>query len=384
MSTATQRRAARSAYTRQDVEIEMKVFGFELKALAMDESGAAPSFSGTGAAFFNVDSAGDVIAPGAFAEDLDDFIRNGFIGGLNHNWDDPIARPVVAYEDGKGLYLESGDIVDTAHGSDVAKLLRTGIIRKLSIGFKVLREQRITSLEAIKEFWKSHDYTPTEEDLDRAAEAIKVGHKEWDKDGELRTVKGVRMLRRIKLYEVSPVTVPANMLADVTGVKSALRGPSESKGSWRDYSREVATAVGEFTGRAVRRVHNRVDRKVGRVLSQANYDSIASVADAMESNAAQLRDVLAAAQVKRNEPASADDENPAKSAEQLAQTTAGGAPAAPTANPANPHVTGSTLGPDPAASPAAPEPDESDILAQYARTRHAVTMALVGRLIPHA
>jgi HK97 family phage prohead protease len=358
--------------------LEIKVRTFELKMLGADGPDAPASFGGHGARFHNIDSAGDIIAPGAFADDLEEFLREGHVGGLNHNWDDPIARPVVAYEDEKGLYVESGPIVDTAHGTDVAKLLRKGIITKLSIGFRVVREQRVASMAALRDYWKSHQYTPTEEDVDRATHAIEVGHKEFGGDGDLRTVKGVRMLRRIKLYEVSPVTVPANMLAGITGVKSIPREPSATKGSWSDYSREVATAVGEFAERATRRVHNRLSQKAGRVLSQSNYDSIASVADAMESNAGQLRAVLAAAEARRNEPAT--DAAKAEDAASVEVTPPPSAAVEP-ATPAVPPV------PDPVdAPPTAPaDPpafDPSDHLAAYIATRRAATLALAGSTIP--
>jgi HK97 family phage prohead protease len=369
MSTATQRRSARAASTTQVSNLEMKVFNFELKALGDEVSDAAPRFSGYGAIFFNVDSAGDIIAPGAFAEDLSDYLENGFVGGLNHDWDSPIARPAAAYEDARGLYLETGDIVDTAHGSDVAKLLRGGIIRKLSIGFRVVREQRIASMEALQDFWKSNQYTPSDEDVSRATRAIKVGGLEMDEDGDVRTVKGVRMLRRIKLFEISPVTVPANMLADVTAVKSReVSAPPVSGTAFTDSARSVVTALGSFVRRAESRAEARF--KVGRELSTANITSLESVADSLESGCRTLR-----ALVERTKPAPApksDDATAAVKAEaqpEPAEVLAAGA-ATPAVTVDEPAPT-----PDQPSAPSAPDTSAA-VLAELARYHAAVAASL--------
>jgi HK97 family phage prohead protease len=151
-----------------------------------------------------VDEVGDIIVPGAFAADLAEFLADGFIGGLGHNWDQPVARIKSAREDGRGLLIESGPIVDTTHGSDVAKLLRAGIVRKLSIGYRAIEPRLVSDPAEVESYWQSVGYFPTATDRQRARD-------------------GVRLLTRVQLLEVSPVAVPANSLADVTGVKSSSR-----------------------------------------------------------------------------------------------------------------------------------------------------------------
>jgi HK97 family phage prohead protease len=182
--------------------------GFERKTLAFSVKastpGASPSLTGYGAAFNNVDSVGDIIVPGAFAADLPEFLAEGFLGGLGHNWDQPVARIKSAREDSKGLLIESGPIVDTTHGVDVAKLLRAGIVRKLSIGYRAIEPRMVKDVAEVEAYWKSVNYFPTPTDRQRARE-------------------GVRLLTRVQLLEVSPVAVPANSLADITGVKSSPR-----------------------------------------------------------------------------------------------------------------------------------------------------------------
>ena len=94
---------------------------------------------GYGAVFGNVDSYGDVIAPGAFAKSLA-AIKMGEKPMpamlLSHN---PEALPVGVWtemaEDGVGLRVK-GKLLDTTMGSDTYKALKAGAITGLSIGFR--------------------------------------------------------------------------------------------------------------------------------------------------------------------------------------------------------------------------------------------------------
>lgn len=76
--------------------------------------------------------------PGAFSESLQkDADRIVMLS--QHDTDHVIGRPDVMKEDATGLYFEA-DIVSTTHGSDMAKLVRAGVIRGVSIGFDVQEE----------------------------------------------------------------------------------------------------------------------------------------------------------------------------------------------------------------------------------------------------
>jgi uncharacterized protein len=94
---------------------------------------------GYGAVFGNVDSYGDVIAPGAFAKSLA-AIKAGEKPMpamlLSHN---PEALPVGVWqemsEDGHGLRVK-GKLLDTTQGTDTYKALKAGAITGLSIGFR--------------------------------------------------------------------------------------------------------------------------------------------------------------------------------------------------------------------------------------------------------
>lgn len=162
----------------------------------------AMTFSGYGAVFGNVDSYGDVLAPGAFAESLREAKGSGIWpamllqhgGGIGSAEDmTPIGIWTAMEEDSHGLKVE-GKLADTQRGRDLYTLMKMqprSAINGLSIG-----------------------YTPVE----------------WatrTKPEEPR-----RTLKRVRLWEVSPVTFPANPKARVTDVKSAA--PSEIERTVRD------------------------------------------------------------------------------------------------------------------------------------------------------
>lgn len=174
-----------------------RVVPFEIKSSEPDGS----SFTGYAACYNNVDAYRHILAPGCFNDSLSDFIHNdGFIGGMNHNWDEPVGRPTDVKEDANGLMV-TGSVVETAHGKDVRILLSQGIVRKLSIGFMIKGHEYLEDADAVKEYWKSNSYKPSAQD-----EAM-------SKYGALLVTKGV-------LKEASPVMFPANDRADIIGVKS--------------------------------------------------------------------------------------------------------------------------------------------------------------------
>ena len=237
---------------------EYKDLAFEVKVAG---EGDARRLVGHGACFLNVDSVGDIIAPGAFKADMESFLADGFVGGLNHDWDQPIGRIMSAVEDGKGLYFESTPIVDTSHGTDVLKLCSgpNPIIRKMSIGYRIMPNgaRFIDDPTEIYAMWDRHLYMPSDQDKKRAE-------------------NGVRLLERIKVLEVSPVTIPANDRAAMRLTKSA------ESGGFVEHSRTVASTLGETKEEVadfLRRCESRAEArfKEGRELSQANWQSLKDV-----------------------------------------------------------------------------------------------------------
>lgn len=160
--------------------------------LAPTESGVdAMSFSGYGAAFNNVDSYGDVIAPGAFAKFLSDVQEQkqpwpamlSQHGGWGATADDmtPVGVWTHLAEDGAGLQV-TGQLADTPRGRELYTLMKMSprpAIDGLSIGYI------------------AKSFTPRSKPEDPR-----------------------RTLTQIDLMEISPVTFPANRSARVASVKT--------------------------------------------------------------------------------------------------------------------------------------------------------------------
>lgn len=171
-------------------------------------------FEGYGSVFGNVDSYGDVVAPGAFAATLRDAKSSDIWpamlsqhGGMGLTAQDmtPVGVYATLDEDNIGLKVK-GTLADTPRGQELYKLMKMKprpAINGLSIG-----------------------YTPVE----------------WTVRSKPEEPR--RTLKQVKLWEVSLVTFPANSKARVTDVKSAA--PSEIERLLRDalgLSRQEAKAL---------------------------------------------------------------------------------------------------------------------------------------------
>ncbi len=173
--------------------------GVETKRLFVPSMGAAKmaddgkTLTGYGSVFGNVDLDKDIIDHGAFADDLAEFLADGFLGWM-HDWGDSSGPPVgyflEATEDDHGLFL-SARFHSTANADQVRvwaqERLAAGKSVGLSIGFRILG---------------------------------------WERDAA-----GLRHITKAKLYEVSVVTVPANPKAQVTGIKSRPTDPGAPSSS---------------------------------------------------------------------------------------------------------------------------------------------------------
>lgn len=210
-------------------ELRRMTVPFELKAAKSPDDSFAGEFEGYAAGIHNIDSVGDMILPGAFTDDLPRFLSDGVVC-WQHDWMTPIGKPMEAYEDGKGLFTKSR-ISKTTHGNDAMVLIRDGVVKKLSIGYRV----------------KSYEW------VDREGLIAYLGGVALDEDrrksilaqyDELE-LSEVFLLKKVKLYEYSPVTVPANNAADITAAKGLLAGLS-----FKDQSETVLAAVKELATRA--------------------------------------------------------------------------------------------------------------------------------------
>ncbi|WNM72792.1 capsid maturation protease [Arthrobacter phage RedFox] len=142
-------------------------------------------FEAYASVFGNVDSYGDVVQPGAFAETLKEWEESGNLLPVlfGHNMSDPeynIGHVLDAVEDEKGLRVRAQLDLETPKGLATYRLLKGRRISQMSFAYDVL------------------DGT-------------------WgEKDG-----LEVYELRKLKLYEVSVVPIGANQETEVLAVKAA-------------------------------------------------------------------------------------------------------------------------------------------------------------------
>ena len=158
---------------------------FEVKAAPDQGEGVFSGYAST----YDRDLYDDVIVKGAFAECLQaDFKGTG--EGIpiywNHDYSTPmnlIGASVSAVEDDKGLFFTGRLDLDSPEGARAYAHLKAGRVHQMSIGFICQETAYVKS------------------DGDRYA------HRE---------------LRKVKLFEVSLVTVAANQRAEVDEVKAAI------------------------------------------------------------------------------------------------------------------------------------------------------------------
>jgi len=145
---------------------------FELKSVSEDGS-----FSGYATVFGTADFYGDIIMPGAFTKTLEKK-RMGKVPALwQHDQDDPIGTYPVLTVDNKGLYVEGQLVKGVQQADECHLLMKAGAINGLSMGF-------ITE------------------------------------DADYNTTTGQRSILQLDLWEISPVTFPAQDGARVMDVKN--------------------------------------------------------------------------------------------------------------------------------------------------------------------
>jgi hypothetical protein len=137
--------------------------------------------------FDNVDLVGDIIRRGAFVESLRKKLPKGV---WKHNWEEPIAKTLKGEEDDKGLFIRAQFNLETQRGRESFSDIKFGIIDEFSIGFKIL------------------DY-------------------EWDENDN-------RIIKKVRLYEWSPVLAGANPDTQLINVKDNKKEKKDRQVSYVD------------------------------------------------------------------------------------------------------------------------------------------------------
>lgn len=193
---------------------------------------------GFGSVFGNVDQGLDVVQAGAFEESLREWKALDRLPAMlwQHNTAQPIGTWKEVRETSRGLFVAGQLAIGTTQGRDVYELLKTGALDGMSIGYDVL-----------------------------------PGGARFRDDG-------VRVLTRLKLWEVSLVTFGMNEAARVTDVKSAGHIGS---------ARELQELLRERLGLSGKKA-----RRVAGIAWHAIHDEEVPESDDQHQQIAELRSVL--------------------------------------------------------------------------------------------
>src|SRR5262249_42946307 len=139
--------------------------------------------TGYGSTFGNLDLGGDICAPGCFANSLAEHKADGTLPALlwAHDPTEPIGVWTEAVEDEKGLRLKGKLTLGTQRGAEARELAKDGALA-MSIGY--------ATRDAVYD-------------------------------------DGARILKDVKLFEVSLVGMPMNPKARIVSIKSAVEAADQ-------------------------------------------------------------------------------------------------------------------------------------------------------------
>ena len=179
--------------------LEYKDFVAEIKEEDVQENGTFRGYASTFGG--KPDLGGDVVLPGAFTDTL----KNGGLMGFGvamcwmHDTKQPLGAWSKLVEDKRGLAVEGMLAMKTQIGREAYEFMKMGAIKGLSIGYMV------------------------------------------SKDGsEFDDKKRIRNLKKLDLYEISPVTLPMNPKATITAVKALENASTERE--FEDALREAGVS----------------------------------------------------------------------------------------------------------------------------------------------
>lgn len=205
---------------------------FEFKAEGVDEDG---TFTGYGSVFNVQDSYDEIVMPGAFTSSLELHRTKGTMPKMlwQHDASEPIGVYLSMAEDERGLLVRGKLAINEDTSKDVRRareayeLMKLNALGGLSIGYKV-RKREI--------------------------------------DEEERIVR----LTEVDLWEVSPVTFPANEAARIGTVKSARDFERFLREAGFSKKEAVAVASHGFRGLEQRDADSELLSKLAEALEQLN------------------------------------------------------------------------------------------------------------------
>jgi HK97 family phage prohead protease len=195
----------------KNIELEKKKIVVDFEVKSIEDQDKFFVFAGYASTFGNIDRCDDIIEKGSFKACLEKLkAKDSKLALLwQHDTDMPIGIFETLIEDSKGLFVEAKmPKNDTFVAGRVIPQMEVGSVRKMSIGFSI---------------------------------------KQW----EIKDIDGdrIRCIKKVNLWEISLVTIPANDKADVTEMKKVTpfrNFPIASKESQWD-SLQATRRVREFT-----------------------------------------------------------------------------------------------------------------------------------------
>lgn len=214
--------------------LEFKDHKLEFKFAGAQNSG---EFEGIAASYGNVDSAGDIIAPGAFAASLADHKAAGTWPALlwQHDMAEPIGIVDALYETPAGLSIKGRLDLNVRRGAEAHSLIKSGAIRGLSIGFRTIDATRdARGVRTITKAWLGEISIVTLAANDKAkVTTIKEMNMENEDDiggvAELKTKLEELEAKTAKLDDIEKKLADAEKRADAFELKLKRPGGSAAK-----------------------------------------------------------------------------------------------------------------------------------------------------------
>lgn len=247
--------------------MQLKTVGLAIKSAGPDDGLGEGEFLGYASVFDNKDSYGDIVRKGAFADSLSEWEKSGnVIPALwGHDMQDPfsnVGEVLKAEEDDHGLKVHVRFDLENPKGKQVYRLVKGRRVSQMSFAYDILEGSYVDQ-----------------------------------KDDEGKD-DSYYELRKLKLYEVSVVPIGANQETEILAVKAARAAEAIKAGRALSSKNESALreAYSQLTTAA---------KQIGDVLALVGGSDDSTDSGVEEGKAS------AEPSVKSEEPAGANDEEPA-------------------------------------------------------------------------
>lgn len=232
----------------------IKSVAAQVKATAVEDANLQEGqFTALASVFNNVDAVGDVVLPGAFADDLQEWQASGNPIPVywGHRMEDPhmnIGQVLESKETDSGLLVKAQLDLENPTAAQVYRLIKGGRVSRMSFAYDIL------------------DGAPAERDGQQVFE-----------------------LRKLKVHEVSVVQVPANPAA---GIQTYKHANSFVPGGESAGDTEAAAPCRCQASATDAKADPAPDTKAGRTLSAKNEDALRNALGKIADGVTDVKAVL--------------------------------------------------------------------------------------------